>query len=115
MQTFFYASLRSIYIHACMASGCCFRTPPSSIWVPAGRWWWWRRRRRPDIDGSVLLMSGPRFDFLDRLRQAHTSDPVLVALHDAINSGSKSLPWAITDGLVHYGGRLYLPPDSPLL
>jgi hypothetical protein len=72
------------------------------------------RRDTPEA-GSVLLLSDPRFDFLDRLRQAHASDPALVALHDAISSGSKSLSWAITDGLVHYGGRLYLPLDSPLL
>ena len=62
-----------------------------------------------------MLLAGPRFDFLDRLRQAQASDPELVALQDAINRGSKSQPWALTDGLVHYGGRLYLPPDSPLL
>jgi hypothetical protein len=72
------------------------------------------RRDTPE-ESSVMLLSGPRFDFLDRLRQAHASDPALVALQDAISSGSKSQPWALTDGLVHYGGRLYLPPDSPLL
>jgi hypothetical protein len=72
------------------------------------------RRDTPEA-GSVLLLSDPRFDFLDRLRQAHASDSALAALQDAISSGSKSQPWAITDGLVHYDGRLYLPPDSPLL
>ena len=72
------------------------------------------RRDTPE-EGTVLALSGPRFDFLDRLRLAHATEPALVSLLEDIRSGARSSPWAVTDGLVHYNGRLYIPPDSPLL
>jgi hypothetical protein len=72
-------------------------------------------RRDTTEEGSVILLSGSRFNFLDRLRQAHASDTALDALQDAISRGSRSQPWAFTDGLVHYRGRLYLSPNSPLV
>ena len=72
------------------------------------------RRDTPE-EGLVLALSGPRFDFIDRLRQAHTVDPTLAALQHDISSGARSRPWALTDGLVHYAGRLYIPPASPLV
>jgi hypothetical protein len=72
------------------------------------------RRDTPE-EGLVLALSGPRFDFIDRLRQAHTIDPTLAALQHDISSGARSRPWALTDGLVHYADRLYIPPASPLL
>lgn len=72
------------------------------------------RRDTPD-DGVVMVLSSPRFDFIDRLRQAQATDPALVSLHDEIRAGTRSLPWELADGLVQYGGRLYIPPSSPLL
>jgi hypothetical protein len=72
------------------------------------------RRDTPE-EGLVLALSGPRIDFIDRLRQAHTVDPTLAALQHNISSGARSRPWALTDGLVHYAGWLYIPPASPLL
>jgi len=36
--------------------------------------------RRNTADGALLTLSAPRFDFLDRLRQAQATDPALVAL-----------------------------------
>jgi hypothetical protein len=62
-----------------------------------------------------MALSAPRFDFVARLRQAQATDPALLALHDEIQAGSRQLPWAIVDGLVQYGGRLYIPPASPML
>lgn len=72
------------------------------------------RRDTPE-DSAVLVLSAPRFDFIDRLRQAHATDPALLALQDEIRAGSRPLPWALVDGLVQHNGRLYLPPTSPLL
>ncbi|WVZ69639.1 hypothetical protein U9M48_018398 [Paspalum notatum var. saurae] len=72
------------------------------------------RRDTPE-DSAVLVLSAPRFDFIDRLRQAHATDPALLALQDEIRAGSRPLPWALADGLVQYNGRLYIPPTSPLL
>jgi hypothetical protein len=72
------------------------------------------RRDTPE-EGAVLVLSGPRFDFIDRLRQAHATDPALAALQADIRSGARTRPWSLANGLVHYGGWLYLPSDSPLL
>jgi hypothetical protein len=71
--------------------------------------------RRDTEDGVLLALFAPRFDFLDRLRQAHSDDPSLVALHADIAAGNHQPPWTLVDGMVHFGGRLYIPPDSPLL
>jgi hypothetical protein len=66
-------------------------------------------------DAGVMALSAPRFDFVARLCQAQATDPALLALHDEIRAGSRQLTWAIVDGLVQHGGRLYIPPASPLL
>jgi hypothetical protein len=71
--------------------------------------------RRDTEDGELMTLSGPRFDFIDRLRQAQLADPALVALHGEITAGSRPAPWTIAGGMVMFGGRLYLPPTSPLL
>ena len=42
---------------------------------------------RDTKEASVLANSGPRFDFIDRLRLANTTDPALVALTEAIVAG----------------------------
>jgi len=57
--------------------------------------------RRDTDGGSILAISGPRFDFIDRLRQAQDVDPALVALRDEINAGQRGAPWTV--------------PASPLL
>jgi hypothetical protein len=66
-------------------------------------------------DGAVLVLSAPRFDFIERLRQQQESDPALVALREEIHAGSRTLPWAVVDGMVQYNGRLYVPPSFALL
>jgi len=69
---------------------------------------------RHDTDDSegctILTLSAPRFDFVTRLRQAHGSDPALVALLQELSSGARGAPWSLVDGLVQYKGRLYIPP-----
>jgi hypothetical protein len=65
--------------------------------------------------GAVLAVSAPRFDFITRLHDVQATDPTLVTLREELASGSRSPPWAITDDLVTYDGRLYVPPVSPLL
>ena len=71
---------------------------------------------RCDTDEATLLaISGPRFDYIDRLCQATATDPALVALKDELTTGSREAPWALVDGLVAFNGRLYIPPALPLL
>lgn len=71
--------------------------------------------RRDTEETAVLAISGPRFDFISRLRQANQQDPALVTLQEDISSSQRTAPWAITDGLVTFKGRLYIPPGTPLL
>jgi hypothetical protein len=71
--------------------------------------------RRDTPDGVVLTISAPRFDYIERLPQAHALDPALVAIRDELAAGTRTAPWGLVDGLVTYDGRLYIPPTSPLL
>jgi len=71
--------------------------------------------RRDDDDGALLAISAPRFDFITRLRHAQATDPALVAIHDEVRAGTRAAPWSVIDNMVDYGGRLYIPPASPLL
>jgi hypothetical protein len=71
--------------------------------------------RHDTDDGAVLTISAPRFNFITRLHQAQATDPALVAIPEELVAGSRVAPWAITDDLVTYDGRLYVPPASPLL
>ncbi|KAM3243961.1 hypothetical protein ACQJBY_055715 [Aegilops geniculata] len=71
--------------------------------------------RRDTEETSVMAISGPRFDFIDRLRQATSTDPALVTLREDITAGTRQQPWSLSDGLVTFNGRLYIPPSSPLL
>jgi hypothetical protein len=69
--------------------------------------------RRDTAELTVHAISGPHFDFIDRLRIAHTQDPALIALQEEISSGQRSRPWSLIDGMVAYEGRLYIPPGAP--
>ena len=72
-------------------------------------------RRDTSEEGSVLALSAPRFDFVDRLRHAQRQEPALVALRDELAAGTRGAPWSLLDGMVAYADRLYIPLDSPLL
>jgi hypothetical protein len=72
-------------------------------------------RRDTPKEGTVLVLSGPRFDFITRLRQAQLTDPALVGIRDEVRAGSRGAPWAVVDDMVQYVGRLYITPASPLL
>jgi hypothetical protein len=71
--------------------------------------------RRDTAELTVHAISGPHFDFIDRLRIAHTQDSAPIALQEEISSGQRSRPWSLIDGMVAYEGRLYIPPGAPLL
>jgi hypothetical protein len=71
--------------------------------------------RRDTEEGELLVISAPRFDFIARLRHAQALDPALASIHDAVRAGTRAAPWGVTDGMVTYDGRLYIPPASPLL
>jgi len=62
-----------------------------------------------------LAISAPRFDYIERLRQAQVQDPALVAIRDELSASTRSAPWSIVDGLVTYDSRLYVPSASALL
>ena len=42
--------------------------------------------RRDTEEAAILALSGPRFDFIERLRQANLQDPTLVAIKEEISS-----------------------------
>jgi hypothetical protein len=71
--------------------------------------------RRDTEEGVLLALSAPRFDFIDRHRQAQLSDPSLVALRAEIDTGTRQAPWSVVDDMVQFTGRLYIPPASPLV
>jgi hypothetical protein len=52
---------------------------------------------------------------VNRLCQAHATDPALVALKEELAAGHRSGSWSLLDGLVAFNGHLYIPPASPLL
>ena len=56
--------------------------------------------RRDTEEGSLLAISTPHFDFVDRLRLLQTSDPALVALRDDIVAGQQGTPWSVIDNMV---------------
>jgi hypothetical protein len=71
--------------------------------------------RRDTEEGELLAVTAPRFDFIERLRQAQVIDPALVAIYNEIRAGTRKAPWSIVGGMVAMEGRLYIPADSPLL
>jgi len=71
--------------------------------------------RRDTEEGDLMAISAPRFDFISRLRQAQALDPALAAIVEEVRAGTRAAPWAVTDGMVTFDGRLYIPPASPLL
>jgi hypothetical protein len=68
-------------------------------------------RRDTCKEGAVLSLSAPRFDFIDRLRQAQLQDPALVAIRDEFTVGTKGASWSLLDDMVSYAARLYVPLD----
>jgi hypothetical protein len=78
---------------------------------------WWRTRCPAATPGrrDHLVLSAPRFDVLDRLRLAQLTDPALIAIRDKVLAGTRRAPWAVIDDMIHYTGRLYVPPASALL
>ena len=71
--------------------------------------------RDTEETGAVLVCSAPCFDFITRLRQVQHTVPALIALQEEVRAGTRSAPWGVVDGMVQYGGRLYIPLASPLL
>jgi len=72
-------------------------------------------RRDTEETGAVLALSAPRFNFVNRLRQAQLADPALAALKAEVQAGSHGAPWTIIDGMLQFVGRLYIPPASALV
>jgi transposase InsO family protein len=70
--------------------------------------------RDTEEEGLLLSISSPHFDFISRLRLVHNTNPALVALREEITGGARGATWSLVDGMVQFGGRLYIPPASPL-
>jgi hypothetical protein len=64
---------------------------------------------------AILAISGPGFDFIDRLRQSHTIAPALVVLKEELTIGQRPGSWSLLDGLMAFDGHLYIAPASQLL
>ena len=62
--------------------------------------------RRDTEEPTTFAISGPTFDLISRLRQAHTTDPALVALKEELSAGSRVGAWSLVDDLVDFKGRL---------
>jgi hypothetical protein len=58
--------------------------------------------RRDTKEVAILALSGPRFDFIECLRQAKDQDPALVAIKEEIASSQRMAPWSLVDGLVAF-------------
>jgi hypothetical protein len=65
--------------------------------------------RRDTKEPTLLALSGPTFNVVDCLRQAHDIDPALVALKEELVAGQRTGSWSVVDGLVAFKGRLYVP------
>jgi hypothetical protein len=63
----------------------------------------------------LLAISAPQFDFIGRLRQTQATDPSLVTILDEIRASTRTVPWAVRDGMVVFEVRLFIRPSSPLL
>jgi hypothetical protein len=70
--------------------------------------------RRDTEEGTMLAISAPRFDFIDRPHHAQATDPELAAIHAELSAGKRTALWAMVDGMIAFDGRLYIPPASPL-
>jgi hypothetical protein len=71
---------------------------------------------RHDTDEpAILTISGPGFDFVDRLCQSHAIVPALAALKEELAAGQRPGSWSLHDGLVAFDDHLYVSPASPLL
>jgi hypothetical protein len=70
---------------------------------------------RDTEEPAVMVISGPCFDFIDRLHQATSVDPALVAVREETTAGARESPWSLSNSLVTFNGCLYIPPTSPLL
>jgi hypothetical protein len=71
--------------------------------------------RSDTSDAHVYALSGPTFDIFEGLRQGAHMDPALVAFREKLENGELGHPWALTDGLVTFEHRAYIPPSSPLV
>ena len=54
--------------------------------------------RHDTVEGALLALSAPRFDFIDS--QAQQTDPALVALREDISTGSRGASWSVVDSMV---------------
>ncbi|WVZ87490.1 hypothetical protein U9M48_034121 [Paspalum notatum var. saurae] len=57
---------------------------------------------RDTVEGDSLPSLAPRFDFIDKLRQAQLDHPALVALRGEITAGTRLAPWAMVDGRCNF-------------
>jgi hypothetical protein len=71
--------------------------------------------RREDDQGLLMALSSPSFTLFDTLRATMATDLALVELQQQQAAGDLTAPWGCTDGLLTYGGRIYILPTSPSL
>jgi hypothetical protein len=65
--------------------------------------------RRDEEGPSVHAISLPTFDLFDAFRREAESLPDIVVKRAEIEAGIAGAKWAIVDGMVVHGGRLFVP------
>jgi hypothetical protein len=48
--------------------------------------------RRDTVEGAILALSMPHFDFIGKLHDAQRHDPALTALHNKVTAGMRTGP-----------------------
>lgn len=65
--------------------------------------------RRGEPAAGVLAFSGLHLQLMDDIRTEMTTNAALLSKRAQIDSGELGAPWAITDGIITYAGRIFLP------
>src|SRR5207253_1343259 len=62
---------------------------------------------------EAMALSAPHFELFTDLCRKASQDDAWKQLRDSVEAGDKGMPWAVTDGLVTYVGRIYVLASSP--
>lgn len=71
-------------------------------------------RSDSDTAGSLCALSSLWLALFDEIRAASKVDPAVIALRDEVLAGLRGTPWAISDGLLLFDKRIYIPA-TPIL
>ncbi|GJN07516.1 hypothetical protein PR202_ga25353 [Eleusine coracana subsp. coracana] len=64
---------------------------------------------------ALLKIDLPKTGLFNDIRREIRSEPELAAMLDGIEKGGHENPWGVSDGIIFYNHRLYIPLWSPIL